>query len=128
MYVQPIIYAAILAVGFYVGDRMATGSYETQLRSLADSHVQSQDAAIKRASEASKAQSERAVREAEERGRKSVSSQEIINEIHILPDTRDCEWTDNQRMRIERLYSVYGANPRGSPTSLPNTMSDTTTD
>jgi len=114
MYVPITIGAICLVVGFGLGDRLATGRYEAQLHLAASAHRAAQDRAIAEASEKLEAEARRAVQAAEERGRRSVVAREIVNEIHVIPDVRDCSWTPDQRLRIERLYTTYGVEPAAS--------------
>lgn len=114
MYVRLAVIAVVFVVGWGLGDKLSSGRYEAELRNAADMYRIAQDAALARASEEAKVESKRAVRAAEERGRRSVATREIINEIHLNPDNRDCDWTDEHRLRVERIYSNYDADTGAS--------------
>lgn len=111
MYARIAITAVVFSVGWWLGDRLASGRYEAELHATESAARIAQDAAIAAAREELEAESRRAVQAAEARGRRSVAAQEVINEIHVAPDSRDCEWTPEQRLRIEKLYAIYGADP-----------------
>lgn len=119
--------AAGLAMGGWLGYRVAAGGYESRIADAARAAVEAQNTAVEAANRAAKAEHERAVQAIESRARASVSAQEVINEIHVAPDARNCEWSDDQRMRIQRIYAIYSANSApaiGVRATLPGASAD----
>ena len=128
MYVRLAILGVAVAASGWLGYRVADGRCAAAMLTLATTHRDAQNDAVEAASAELKAQSERAIRQAEARGRASAAAQEIINEIHTTPDTRACEWTDDQRLRIERIYSLYGASTGAASAGVSDTVPHAATD
>lgn len=106
MYVRLIVIGLALASSGWLGYRVADGRCAAAMLALANDRRDAQNAAIEAANTAAKAERERAVRAAEERGRRSVAAREIVNEIHV---SADCEWSDDQRLRLQRIHDLYRA-------------------
>ena len=128
MYVRLAIFGVAVATSGWLGYRVADGRCSAAMLALETTHRNAQNAAVEAASAKLKAQSERAIQQAESRGRASAAAQEIINEIHAAPDTRACEWTDAQRLRIQRIYTLYGASTGAAPAGVSDTVPDATAD
>ena len=55
-----------------------------------------------------RAEQARAVLAAVQRQTTSATAQELTREAATQPDDRACEWSDAQRLRLERLYQTFG--------------------
>lgn len=55
-----------------------------------------------------RAEQARAVLAAVQRQTTSATAQEVTREAATNPDDRACEWSDAQRLRLERLYETFG--------------------
>jgi len=115
--IAPILVAGVF--GWYVGSSVTKADYEHTLHQAAEASAVAQIAAVEAANREAEARSERSLRAAEARGRKSGLAQGVIHEI--AADTNlDCEWRDEHRLRILDLYHAYGFTPSGTPAGVPD--------
>lgn len=100
-----------LSAGLYVGAAVSKGYYEGVLRESAEQHGVALQESIDERDRLSKrlaAEQEASARQTEQRAEMRQEADEVNREIASDPDSRDCEWRDPHRLRIERIYDAYG--------------------
>ena len=116
MYVRIILVVGALLVGGWTGYRIAVAQYETRLHAQAVAYAQAADHRIAQLRAETDAQRAADIEAAEARGRAAQRARVIVREIPA--DPRDCGWTADQRLRIDRLYDAYGLRAGGSAAGL----------
>lgn len=115
MYVYAISVVVALAVGGWVGFGLADGRCADRLLSQADAALFIQNSAVARANARGLAERKRAVAAAIKRNNQTRVAQEVSRDIQNLPARLECEWTADERLRFDDLYSAYGYSPGGPP-------------
>lgn len=124
MYALPVRIGAITlvcATAFWLGYRVAAGTYEERIKDISVAISEAQNETIDRHNKALEVERKRAAASFESRGRQQQVAQGIKHEIAQDVD-RTCEWREPHRVRIERLYGAYGHNPDGSTTGVSNPL------
>lgn len=104
---------ALSSVGSYwVGYRVATGSYEERLKDVAIAISEAQNEAVERYSRELEAERKRFAAAEKERAKSRQVAKGIINEA-AANVAGGIQWSDAQRLRLSALYSAYGYDPEG---------------
>lgn len=120
--------AAGLTMGGWLGYRVAAGSYETRIADAATAAIEAQNVAVVAANRAAAAERKRAVLAIEARAAQAALAQGVIHEAHADPGPADCEWRPAQRVRVERVYTAYGAGGEAPAAGVSDAVRGTTTD
>lgn len=100
--VSNLVAVAIGALaGAYLYDMHTRANLAESMRQAAQKFERDLEAAKR----AAKVEQDRAVKAAERRGTRAEIAQGIIYEA--IADDASCEWSDSQRLRLERLLSTY---------------------
>lgn len=121
MYARFGILALACATSFWLGDRLASGRYETRIADIAVAISESQVEAAHRHNQALEAERKRAASASVARSKQRQVAQGIVHEIARDTD-RSCEWREPHRLRIERLYGAYGYARDGGPAGVQDSV------
>lgn len=113
--VAGVALATGLATGGWLGYRVAEGGRADELRDLALRYAEGWKSAVEAANLDAAAERKRAVSAAEARGRASAATREVIHAATADPDTRNCGWRDEHRLRLAAIYAAHGAADRPRP-------------
>lgn len=109
-------------VGGYVCYRMAERNALERESIALRNVIESADAAIRSANAAAAEEQRRVVAAALERSQRAKRADEVIANATPDPDRANCEWNADERLRLERLYALYGFTVTPGTGGVPDTM------
>lgn len=113
--------ALVCATTFWLGYRVAAGSYEERIKDISVAISEAQVEAADRHNKELEVERKRAAAALKSRSRQQQVAQEVKHEVSQDVD-RTCEWREPHRLRLERLYGVYGHDPDGSAPGVSNPL------
>jgi len=94
--------------GWYVGYGLAERDALVRSSAAIEAALRAAELAVKSAETAAVEEQRRAVRAAHERTQRAKQADEVVANAKFDPDRTHCEWSDAERLRLERLYTLYG--------------------
>ena len=105
-------------MGYRVAERGALAREAATLRIA----LRAAELAVESANAATADEQRRAVAAAIERSRRARLADEVIADAKPDAERIDCEWNDTERLRLERLYVLYGFTIEAGAGAMPDAM------
>lgn len=117
-------YVLVLCLGLWAGSGLTARGYEKRLVGISTAIADSYKSVIADAGKKLAAERTRYAAAEAHRAQQRAAAAEVISEV-ISDGDRSCEWRPEHRLRIERIYSAYGYDPR-SPDRVPDEVQGAT--